>query len=178
MRAHIGQASCVSRSALALSALLSAHYATRQVVPRYRLIMKAQKIRRQLGGSLSMVDSVPPKPRGMHWKRYERLRQRHDLAARQGLGNDESKPLTARGRDQGVAGLVDVARGHDAGVRASRPQSTTLRPSTWPSLDGPTAALTARRRGRRPRPRRRGLGSCFVGPTFALPQQVREDATR
>ena len=33
-----------------------------------------------------MVDSVPPKPRGMHWKRYERLRQRHDLAARQGLG--------------------------------------------------------------------------------------------
>ena len=66
-----------------------------------------------------MVDSVPPKTRGMHWKRYERLRQRHDLAARQGLGNDESKPLTARGRDQGVAGLVDVAR-------AGRHQRPTL----------------------------------------------------
>jgi hypothetical protein len=48
--------------------------------------MKAQKIRRQLGGSLSMVDDFPPKPRGMHWKRYERLRQQHDSAARRGLG--------------------------------------------------------------------------------------------
>jgi hypothetical protein len=48
--------------------------------------MKAQKIRRQLGGSLSMVDGFPPKPRGMHWKRYERLRQQHDSAARRGLG--------------------------------------------------------------------------------------------
>jgi hypothetical protein len=45
-----------------------------------------QKIREQLGGSLSLLDSVPPKPKGMHWKRYERLRTQHDAAKEQFLG--------------------------------------------------------------------------------------------
>jgi len=44
-------------------------------------LIKAQKIREQLGGSPSMFDEFPPKPKGMHWKRYERLRRTHDLAA-------------------------------------------------------------------------------------------------
>ena len=56
-------------------------YAARQAVPRDRHLLMAQKIREQLGGSLSMLDTFPPKPKGMHWKRYERLQRRHDAAA-------------------------------------------------------------------------------------------------
>ena len=55
-------------------------YAARQAVPRNRHLLVAQKIRGQLGGSLSMLDAFPPKPKGMHWKRYERLLRRHDAA--------------------------------------------------------------------------------------------------
>ena len=56
-------------------------YATRQASHRDRLLSQAQKIREQLGGSPSMLDDFPPKPKGMHWKRYERLRRTHDQAA-------------------------------------------------------------------------------------------------
>jgi hypothetical protein len=61
-------------------------YATRQAAPRIRRLMRAQKIRKQLGGSLSMMDDFPLKPEGMHWKRYQRLRGRHDAAKAQFLG--------------------------------------------------------------------------------------------
>ena len=61
-------------------------YATRQALPRHRHIVKAQKIRERLGGSLSLGDRFPPKPKGMHWKRYARLRMRHDAATRQAFG--------------------------------------------------------------------------------------------
>ena len=61
-------------------------YATRQALPRHRHIIKAQKIRRQLGGSPSMLEQFPPKPHGMHRKRYERLRRRHDSALHQAFG--------------------------------------------------------------------------------------------
>jgi hypothetical protein len=33
-----------------------------------------------------MLDGFPPKPNGMHWKRYERIRRRHDMAVEQALG--------------------------------------------------------------------------------------------
>jgi hypothetical protein len=61
-------------------------YATRQAVPRHRRIMKAQKIRQRLGGSANMLEKFPPRPKGMHWKRYERLRTRHDAATEHYLG--------------------------------------------------------------------------------------------
>jgi hypothetical protein len=39
-----------------------------------RLLTKAQKIRQRLGGSTSLMEPFPDKPKGMHWQTYERLR--------------------------------------------------------------------------------------------------------
>jgi hypothetical protein len=72
-------------------------YATRQAVPRHRHVIKVQKIREQLGGSLSLLDSVPPKPKGMHRKRYARLRWRHDAAVERVVGMTAAY-LARRGR--------------------------------------------------------------------------------
>lgn len=38
-----------------------------------RMTLKAQKIRVKLGGSASLAEPFPDKPKGMHWKTYERL---------------------------------------------------------------------------------------------------------
>jgi hypothetical protein len=55
-------------------------YASQQEALRQRRIGKAQKIRMKLGGSPSLFDGFPPKPKGMHWKTYFRLRHSHDVA--------------------------------------------------------------------------------------------------
>jgi hypothetical protein len=60
-------------------------YASRQVSLRYRLILKGQKVRERLGGDLGVANPFPSKPKGMHWRRYERLRTRHDEALQQCL---------------------------------------------------------------------------------------------
>jgi hypothetical protein len=39
-----------------------------------------QKIRMRLGGSPNMFDQFPDKPKGMHWRTYERWRRVHDVA--------------------------------------------------------------------------------------------------
>jgi hypothetical protein len=60
-------------------------YAMRQVGLRYRLILKAQKVRERLGGDLGVANPFPAKPKGMHWRRYDRLRARHDQAFERSL---------------------------------------------------------------------------------------------
>jgi hypothetical protein len=34
----------------------------------------------RLGGGLVLLDEFPPKPKGMHWHTYHRLRHNHDVA--------------------------------------------------------------------------------------------------
>jgi hypothetical protein len=43
--------------------------------PRLRSMRKAQKLRRQLGGSDSLSEPFPEKPRAMHEKRYSRIKK-------------------------------------------------------------------------------------------------------
>jgi hypothetical protein len=46
----------------------------------YRGLGTAQKIRMRLGASPNMMEAFPDKPKGMHWRTYDRLRRRPDLA--------------------------------------------------------------------------------------------------
>jgi hypothetical protein len=62
-------------------------YASQQEPLRNRGLGKAQKIRTRFGGSPNMREAFPDKPKGMHWRTYERLRFVHDIAeARSMLG--------------------------------------------------------------------------------------------
>ena len=45
-----------------------------------RSLRKAQNIRRQLGGSASLLEHFPGKPKGMHWRTYWRLRDKAEVA--------------------------------------------------------------------------------------------------
>jgi hypothetical protein len=51
-----------------------------------RMLTKAQDIRRNLGGSASLVDPFPDKPKGMHWTTYWRLHDQSEKSANMALG--------------------------------------------------------------------------------------------
>jgi hypothetical protein len=55
-------------------------YASQHESLRYRGLGKARKIRARLGGSPNMLEEFPEKPKGMHWRTYDRLRATHDVA--------------------------------------------------------------------------------------------------
>jgi len=49
-------------------------------------VQKAEEIRRRFGGSGSLLDPFPDKPKGMHWTTYWRLRHQSEQAASMALG--------------------------------------------------------------------------------------------
>jgi hypothetical protein len=55
-------------------------YASQQESTHERGLLKAQRIRMRLGGTANMLDDFPEKPKGMHWRTYERLCRVHDAA--------------------------------------------------------------------------------------------------
>jgi hypothetical protein len=55
-------------------------YASQHEALHHRGLGKAQKIRMRLGGSPNMLEPFPDKPKGMHWRTYERLRSSYDVA--------------------------------------------------------------------------------------------------
>ena len=55
-------------------------YASQQESSNQRGLYRAQKICTRLGGSVSMFEDFPDKPKGMQWRTYDRLRGRYDMA--------------------------------------------------------------------------------------------------
>jgi len=55
-------------------------YDSRRLERHDRTLIKAQAIRMKLGGSGSMADFFPPKPKGMHNRTHERLRMEAEAA--------------------------------------------------------------------------------------------------
>jgi len=55
-------------------------YASQQESAHRRGLGKSQKIRMRLGGSPNMLEEFPDKPKGMHWRTYERWCRVHDAA--------------------------------------------------------------------------------------------------
>lgn len=47
-------------------------YVSQKQRPDLRLLRQSQKIDRRFGGTGSVLDPFPPKPKGMHWTTYER----------------------------------------------------------------------------------------------------------
>ena len=45
-----------------------------------RLLLKSQRIQHQLGGEVGSAYGFPDKPKGMHWKTYERLYAKYEAA--------------------------------------------------------------------------------------------------
>jgi hypothetical protein len=48
-------------------------YESTRESPGERATRKVQRIRKRLGGSANLLTPLPPKPKGMHWRTYERL---------------------------------------------------------------------------------------------------------
>jgi hypothetical protein len=57
-------------------------YESQHERPHYRALSQAQNLRVRLGGSGSLDEPFPLKPKGMHWKTYERLARRAIAAER------------------------------------------------------------------------------------------------
>ena len=89
-------------------------YESQQQDPPDRSLLKAQKIRMRLGGSGCPADLFPDKPKGMHWRTYDRMCEDHDFA--QACSLMHSMRLADRFRDD-EAGLRLTER-HEQGDRA------------------------------------------------------------
>lgn len=51
-------------------------YQSQNEPPHFRALTQAQKFRQRLGGSPCTDDPFPEKPKGMHWRTYDRLAER------------------------------------------------------------------------------------------------------
>ena len=56
------------------------NYSSQHESPRLRCISRSRKIRMRLGGSESLLEPFPPRPRGMQQRTYKRLRARGEAA--------------------------------------------------------------------------------------------------
>ena len=55
-------------------------YESQRESPLYRALRRTQEIRLRLGGSGSLAEPFPVKPKGMHWRTYWRLRREAEEA--------------------------------------------------------------------------------------------------
>lgn len=64
-------------------------YESQRRGPRLKAMLKAQKIRRQLGGTGSLEEPFPSKPVSMHWRKYLRLQEKGINAEKEWLDRSE-----------------------------------------------------------------------------------------
>ena len=55
-------------------------YESQRIARHSRAIRRARKIRMKLGGTISILDAFPGKPRRMHWRTYTRLFREYEVA--------------------------------------------------------------------------------------------------
>ena len=72
-------------SAFVCRQCLGLGYACQQQAPRYRPMLRAQTLRRRLGGDGGLMDPFPERPRYMHRKTYEKLRRKSLVAEQRAL---------------------------------------------------------------------------------------------
>lgn len=72
-------------------------YKSQQETVLYRDLSRAQKIRKRLGGSLDIDDAFPQRPKGMHWRTYNKFRRIYDVAGRR-LNNSMARFAERLGR--------------------------------------------------------------------------------
>lgn len=86
-----GRSDCLGRCAnlyLGFDGLLACRrchrllYSSQWTPPQLRGLVRAERIRRRLGGESGYLRPFPGKPRGMHWRTYFRLEEQAELAER------------------------------------------------------------------------------------------------
>ena len=85
-------------------------YASQRESARHRGLWKSQKIRMLLGGSPNMLEEFPDKPKGMHWRIYERWCRVHDVAEKRGLRGFVKQLDLIQHRLKGVLDVRSEAR--------------------------------------------------------------------
>lgn len=60
-------------------------YRCQRETPNDRVIRQADKIRQRLGWEMGILNSPGSKPKGMHWRTYERLVAEHDAYVNQAM---------------------------------------------------------------------------------------------
>jgi hypothetical protein len=98
-----------------------------------RLISKAQKIRQHLGGSASLIEPFPPRPKGMHCRTYSRLYQKARSAEMGGMHAmlAQIERMTARVA-MGTLQRWDVKGGNNLTMVGTKPHKTSLSPAYKP----------------------------------------------
>jgi len=75
-------------------------YQSQRDTKMYWALHRAQDIRRRLGGSANMMEPFPEKPKGIHWKTYERhMWEHHEAEMEQLAGMREWRDVMQRKLD-------------------------------------------------------------------------------
>lgn len=56
-------------------------YATQQERRQDRFMRKARELRERLGGGRNLLEPIPERPKGMHWRTYRRLHSEYERAS-------------------------------------------------------------------------------------------------
>ncbi len=82
-------------------------YSCQQETPPFRLLSKAQKIRERLGASTCTDDPIINKPKGMHWKTFNRLKQAAYRASNQSWTYMEDRYGVKLAESSGILSLLE-----------------------------------------------------------------------